>query len=376
MTFADRHIPSTSSAPAPERVQLSSLQVMRGLAAISVAIYHTHLILAQPRYGGIDVLGSFAGKCWIGVNFFFVLSGFIIPYAHHGDIGRPRRALRYVSRRLTRVYPIYWLFLTLFLGCGAIGLIGGGDIDWSSGNLVSAYLLIKLVAYPLPPLKVAWTLFYEVYFYAAFLLLILNRAIGTVLIAMLAAAIALWGPVLGHDAPTWYVHSWNLYFVVGALGFIAYRRFEGRDGLWIALAGLVVLMLMGAAGWIDDRIGVAQSHPRQLIFEALPFAMILVGGALADRARAWNPPAMLALLGEASYAIYLVHSPAISALAVIQLKLARHQILLPPVLLFILVAIAAVTAGVAAHILVERPLLRLIRRPRRKTRHDIQAAVG
>src|SRR5579859_6296363 len=372
MSIPDRVTPPL----APKRDQLSSLQVMRGIAAVSVAVYHTHLILAQPRYGGIDVLGGLAGKGWIGVNFFFVLSGFIIPYAHHGDIGRPDRAWRYISRRFTRVYPVYWLILAVFLCCGAMGIIGGADIDWSAGNLVSAVLLVKLVANPVPPLKVAWTLFYEVYYYAAFLVLVLNRKLGALLIGLMVAGILLWGPVLGHEAPTWYVHSWNLYFVVGALGFLAYRRLEGHDGLWIAVAGGALLVLIGAAGWIDDRIAIAQAHPRRLLLEALPFALILVGGASADRWRSWKPPVLLALLREASYAIYLVHSPAISALATIQVKLARHHVSLPPVLLFVLVAVVAVTAGVVAHLLVERPLLRSIRRSSAVVHRDAQPVLG
>jgi exopolysaccharide production protein ExoZ len=293
MTLVDPLSTEPTGGHAPGRVSLASLQVMRGFAAISVAIYHTHLIFAQARYGGIDILGEIAGKGWIGVNFFFVLSGFIIPYAHHADVGRPDRAMRYLSRRFTRVYPIYWLFLTLFIAAGAIGIVGGADIDWSAGNLASAYLLVKLVAAAQPPLKVAWTLFYEVYFYAAFLLLILNRRLGTVVLGLLVAGIAIWGPILGRDAPSWYAHTWNLYFVVGTLGYLVYRRWEGRDGLWLAIAGLGVLIAMGAGGLIDNRIAVAQSHPRELLLEALPFVMILVGAALADRKRSWRPPALL-----------------------------------------------------------------------------------
>ncbi len=44
-----------------------------------------------------------------GVDFFFVLSGFIIMHAHTADIGKPERLYRYLWRRATRIYPIYWI---------------------------------------------------------------------------------------------------------------------------------------------------------------------------------------------------------------------------------------------------------------------------
>ena len=95
---------------------LVSLQLLRGAAAIFVVIHHTCLIIAvQPEYGGMNAYAWIANKGWIGVNCFFVLSGFIIMHAHSRDIGTPSRALRYVMRRVSRIYPIYWLFLTCFM---------------------------------------------------------------------------------------------------------------------------------------------------------------------------------------------------------------------------------------------------------------------
>ncbi len=348
------------AAARPSRVPLASIQVMRGIAALAVAIYHTHLILSQPRYGGIDLWGAVAGKGWTGVNFFFVLSGFIIPYAHHADIGRPERAGHYLMRRFTRVYPIYWVFLTGFLAVSAVGF-GGTEFSWAWSNLLGAYLLVQIVPVPTLPLRVAWTLFYEIFFYFMFLLLILNRRIGMVVIGLWGAAVICWGLILGHDTDYWYLHSWNLYFAMGALAYLGYRRWEGRPGIVILIAGLAILGGLGVAGLIDEPLGIVQTHPRTLLLLGPPFALILLGAALTDRRRRWSPPRWCALLGEASYAIYLVHSPVISALAQVNRVLARHGHVMEPHLLYITIALASIFAGVIAHILVERPLLRTIR---------------
>jgi peptidoglycan/LPS O-acetylase OafA/YrhL len=89
--------------------------------------------------------------------------------------------------------------------------------------------------------------------------------------------------------------------------------------------------------------------------------MILVGGALTDRLHGWRPPAILALLGDASYVLYLVHSPAISVMAIINHKLAKH-IIIPPHLLYFIVIVGATIAGIIAHLIVEKPLLKWMRR--------------
>lgn len=348
------------AAARPSRVPLASIQVMRGIAALAVAIYHTHLILSQPRYGGIDLWGAVAGKGWTGVNFFFVLSGFIIPYAHHADIGRPERAGHYLMRRFTRVYPIYWVFLTGFLAAIAMGL-GTLEFSWAWPNILGSYLLLQIVPVPTLPLHVAWTLFYEIFFYFMFLLLILDRRIGSVVIGLWGAAVIGWGLILGHDTNYWYLHSWNLYFALGALAYVGYRRWEGRPGLPFLIAGFLMLGGLLAAGLVGNHLGTVQEHPRTLLLLGPPFALILLGAVLIDRRRRWKPAAALALPGEASYAIYLVHSPVISALAQANRTLTRHGHIIGHHLLYVVVALVSVASGLIAHLLVERPLLRGIR---------------
>lgn len=339
--------------PPPGRPALASIQVMRGIATLAVVFYHAQLILAQPRYGGAEVWSWWASKGWIGVDF-FVLSGFIIPYAHWPDIGRPERAGRYVFRRLSRVYPIYWVFLSIYIAAASTGLFQA-EFSRDPLNILSAYLLVQLVPTPTLPLQVAWTLFFEMFFYGAFLLLILQKRLGAAVLGLWIAAVAIIGPVLGDGEPGWYLHSWNLYFVFGLGGYLLYRRMEGRDGVAILAAGLATLALMLAAGLVSNQISVTQRDPHALLALAFPFTAILLGAALADRRRGWRPPALLALLGDASYATYLVHSPAISALALVNAKLGGGRV--PAEALFVAVAFVSVAAGVVAHLALERPLL-------------------
>ncbi len=91
---------------------ISLLQVFRGLAALLVVYHHANR----------EVAGVFGDSWWrslfdlgdAGVQFFFVLSGFIIYHVHRHDIGRPERTRRYLLKRIIRIYPIY-ILVTLVL---------------------------------------------------------------------------------------------------------------------------------------------------------------------------------------------------------------------------------------------------------------------
>lgn len=332
------------------------VQVLRGIAAAVVAIYHTHLILAQPQYGGIKLYEAVTTRGWIGVNFFFVLSGFIILLAHYRDIGQPHQAGRYAWRRFVRVYPIYWLFTTAYIAAALAG-IGYPDFRWTFTNLLSSYTLIAFEPQPYPPLSVAWTLFYEVTFYALFLLLILHRKLGVAVFAAWTVAILVYTLALGGRRVE-VLDMWNIYFVIGMAAYIAYRRLEGRWALPLLGAGLVLLAGVFAMGWIPSRIAFAEDHPVMLLSLAVIFALILTGATLFERERPLRIPRTLLLLGDASFSVYLVHSPALSMIAGVNSRLMPG--LLPEWLLFWAAAGASILAGVVAHLLVERPLLKAV----------------
>lgn len=356
----------------PTKKALQSVQVMRGLAAVAVAIYHTHLILGQPEYGGIGVFGAVASKGWLGVNFFFVLSGFIIMFAHVKDVGKPARLGNYLWKRFVRVYPVYWIFLTLFLAAAYRG-IGHPNFSWNTENLLSAYALVKL-AEPLSlPLQVAWTLFYEMAFYAVFCTLILNRLLGTVVLVGWAVSILVNSLVFGHEPGLLQMWNdmWCAYFLIGVCTYFAFTVTAERWGVPLLGLGLVLLVLT-ASTLAGGRIGVTQKDPLVLLTLAVPFALILLGGALGERQHNWSFSPILLKIGDATYSIYLVHSPVITVVALLNARLALHWI--PSILLFLSTAIISVIAGVLAHIFVEKPVLRALRDLRAGRRAVSQAA--
>src|SRR5215467_10685301 len=103
--------------------KLSGIEISRGLAASAVVLYHAARHLNQAY--GMPTLTSVFQFGHAGVDLFFVISGFIIVYVHYNDIGTPDRLGHYVSRRITRVMPTYWVALavtTLIAVAGSRGV--------------------------------------------------------------------------------------------------------------------------------------------------------------------------------------------------------------------------------------------------------------
>jgi len=87
--------------------QVQSLQVFRGFAALAVVSHHA--ALSTNGFVGTlpEPFTTFFNMGHFGVDFFFVLSGFIIMYVHMDDNCTPTALQRYTFKRLSRIYPAY-----------------------------------------------------------------------------------------------------------------------------------------------------------------------------------------------------------------------------------------------------------------------------
>ena len=156
--------------------RLSGIEALRGIAATAVVFSHAARHV-DKAFGAPGLITAFqAGHA--GVDLFFVLSGFIILFVHRRDIGQPGRLQHYLGRRFNRVMPLYWLVLALTIGMSVAGRHDAPSLPWL---LWSAALLPSLSE---PLLGIAWTLQFEVVFYAAFAVLIVSRGAGLALLAV------------------------------------------------------------------------------------------------------------------------------------------------------------------------------------------------
>jgi peptidoglycan/LPS O-acetylase OafA/YrhL len=110
---SDQHAPQNSRRPS---THLSGLDGLRGIAILSVVVFHTLSIAPQTSFFDkiIVHLGSLG---WMGVDLFFVLSGFLITGILIDQRLKPRYFRTFFARRVLRIVPAYAAFL--FSSCSS-----------------------------------------------------------------------------------------------------------------------------------------------------------------------------------------------------------------------------------------------------------------
>jgi len=335
--------------------QIKSLQIGRGLAALSVAAFHLSIGMGDPRYGGRETFRAFTCRGNLGVDFFFVLSGFIILHAHQRDFGHPERLVNYARRRFARVFPIYWIYsgvlcTLVLLGVGAHASLPSTPTGW-----VQNFTLIRLNSEPFA-ISAAWTLVHECAFYAVFSVLIWDPKVGIAIFAvwMLACLACLQYPTPSERTPlTSYFAGWNLNFTMGMCArwvFPRLTRSRAWAALWlgIGVVGLTLALEPGNLGFWLSLYG-------------LGFALIIAGCAALDLGR--NSKFLL-LIGNASYSIYLTHV-AVEGLLLKLTVLLNLAAVGGSGSVFCFTLIGAVTCGITAYLVIEKPMLKWLSAPRR-----------
>jgi exopolysaccharide production protein ExoZ len=359
---------SALTVPAAKRKKFESLETGRGLAAIFVVMAHSATIIAQPRFYDRIVWNGGFGRFGAGVDFFFVLSGFIIAWAHWGDIGRPDRAANYARRRFYRIYPPYWCVLVPLAAAYFLFPAAGTPSQHDPWNFVFSFALLPFPQEPV--LGVAWTLVREIIFYVIFGLLILFGRRGLWALLAWGTAIVLIGiaiPDLGFPGAILFDTA-NLEFLLG-LGVAAYmRRYSVPFPGLLAALGFAVF----AALILTPQIVITDPLTMRLAYGGA-IAIGIMGIAELERGRDFAVPAIFRQLGAGSYAIYLVHGIAISAMIQIVTRVLPKSI--PLGLVMAVLVSAGVAAGMVYHWVVEKPLARSLR-ARAASRKTIDTATS
>ncbi|HEY7808850.1 MAG TPA: acyltransferase [Allosphingosinicella sp.] len=316
----------------------ASVQAGRGIAAILVVLFHCTMAMPLDKYWGEPVYGNFFAFGDSGVEFFFVLSGFIIYWAHHADFGRPERLGRYIYRRITRIYPPYWIAALLVLfAMVVIPAAGSGGVP-SASDLAMAF---SLVGNPHSPvLAVAWSLFHEMLFYAFFAFLIMHERAGK--LAIVAWIVA----CLFSESENYAFSPINLLFTMGMLAAWLIKKDMVRHTGILLASGLLIFATTAKI--------VAPDGTKSLGY-GLGAALILLGAVQAEISNRISVPKVFILIGDASYSIYLVHLTLVSFLC-------KTLSSLPWSFAFPAIATLSVAGGVLFHFIIEKPLLKLLQR--------------
>jgi peptidoglycan/LPS O-acetylase OafA/YrhL len=316
-----------------------------------------HLNADHPMFGVLHYFG------FGGVNLFFVISGFIITYAHRSQIGDARSALGFVVKRLTRLMPIYWLSWLAALSLSYLVFrepyCADGNVFWQPvANLLLDFGTTNC------HIPQAWSLSWEMIFYAVFLIFffLAKRLFLPAVVAWAVLIIA--ANFLGSGgAMSALLNLMCLQFLFGIAaalllinGFYRYARVSVAIGLaWFAVGAS-----LNAAGVTSTE----ESLHRVVLFGAASFFLVY-GAAAWNLNQHFRTPRLVGLLGDASYAIYLVH---ITLIIVINRAFFTPGFSATVQALFVVgTAIACTLGGVSVYLLIERPVLRRMRRIRSNT---------
>jgi exopolysaccharide production protein ExoZ len=315
-----------------------------------------------------------------GVPFFFVLSGFIVTWVHQRDFGRPGQLKSYLIKRCVRIYPSYWLiFAATYLAAWLTpGLRNTVPAD-------AAVLIKSLLLWPqdkaltggtgAPVLFVAWTLQYEMAFYAVIGLAILRQWLVLVP-ATLFLAHYFWHPFGNAGVYLSFFSNVRIFlFGMGVLVALAARHMRAinRPDRLASMGALgFAAMALTECIWGRDWVPVSD-----VVLYGLCSALIVLGLIRwEDAGFRLRGLSTLTLTGDASYALYLIHVPVMS----LGCKVIMHTGLAGPVgaaIAFVMVLAASVLTAIAFHLYVERPVLNWLTpsKPRANLRrHEMRAA--
>ena len=263
------------------------------------------------------------------MDFFFVLSGFIIMGSHFDDEKSIAALKSYSIKRFIRIFPPYWP-VSISLIFAFIVLPSMRHEYHGELSLLSSLLLLP-DARP-PALAVAWTLIHELIFYMIFCLYFISNRVFLIFVTV-------W--VLAISAVAWFIGEGDFSpFLVRLLSPI----------------NLEFVLGMGVAYLARE---VSTRSARSWIFFGGTIFALLLGAVLLERQGRVVFPRQMVILGDASYSIYLTHNQLLSLMFK---RFARLHGFTSWWLGMLLGVISCVVIGLLYHMFFEKPLIRIFRK--------------
>jgi hypothetical protein len=165
---------TTSRFPSPP--PLLSIQILRAVAALMIAVVHTRYEF-EFKFGIGDVIPPMTALA-AGVDLFFVISGFVMAYGSFHAFGQPGASQDFITRRLIRIVPLYWIATSVLVAHVLLHYPSLAAAKHSVGTIIASYLFVPWpgpTAAMTPILAQGWTLNYEMFFYLLFTVSLLAR---------------------------------------------------------------------------------------------------------------------------------------------------------------------------------------------------------
>lgn len=327
----------SSSAFADTKAHYDLLDGLRGVAALMVIWYHIfegYAFAEVSNSAGSGMIETF-NHGYLAVDFFFILSGFVIGYAYDDRWGKSMTMKNFFKRRLIRLHPMVIMGAVL----GAVTFYLQGCVQWDGTHVAISMVMLSLlctiffipampgVGYEVrgngemfPLNGPCWSLFFEYIgniLYALFIRRLSNRAL-TVLVVLLGIALALFAVFnisgYGNIGVGWTLDGVN--FLGGSLrmlfpfslGMLLSRNFKPvrlKGAFWICA---IVLIALFSVPYLEgaEPFCVNGAYEAFCVIIAFPILVWLgASGITTDK----KSTAICKFLGDISYPIYVVHYP-------------------------------------------------------------------
>ena len=336
---------------------IRDIEVLRAVAVLGVILQHINGNFFPKTQTG-DLLSIFFTGGWVGVDLFFAISGFVIARSFlPGALDSPSKvefralAYRFWLRRLFRLAPSAWLWLLIILalcvGYNQSEVFGSlqTNLYWTLSGVLnfSNYLFIQYFGVAKPGVSfVYWSLSLEEQFYLCFpvVVWVFKRGLAAFLIVLVIVQFfsqrGLYGMMFRTDA-----------IALGVLIAISagYHPLNLLRAVRSGLHGrLIVFSLLGLLFWLGTfsqselpyQIGLVAVVSALLVWFCSGQQDVLAGRGLISAILLW--------LGKRSYAMYLIHIPAMFFLREtafrLQLDITEHVIAISVLLFFLTAALA------------------------------------
>lgn len=350
----------------PKHAMLDGLQILRGIAAILVIIDHAMLAVIpfDHRFGSLLNFAGTIGK--MGVNIFFVISGYIMMHTTRStsDLEPSARIAAFSFKRITRLAPLYWLATVVMILLSALqGLKLSGEHILTSFTFLPNFEDANDPRMP-PIVGVGWTVTYEMLFYAIFgACLTLPRKKGPILCIAIIIAMVLSGTLLLH-----HIHDGELRRIVAFYSYKNILFFSVGIGLALGGHSLPSLSALVALGCAMAFMAIALAayiyfgmQDGSLMWQCISFmtcSLVITLAISSRRGDIFLGRRLLLHIGNASFSTYLFHAPIMHFLALLSARFLMNG---NGDLFILVVTPICLAAGSLIYFQVERPLTRLTR---------------
>jgi exopolysaccharide production protein ExoZ len=311
--------------------EIRMVQALRAAACLLVVLYHA----LQAGRGEAAIAAWPNGSA--GVDLFFVISGYVMVASSGRVRAQPGGWRVFLRHRARRIVPLYWMVSFIKLAAVVAAPALAPATHAGAWNVIASLCFIPArdaLGQVRPLVPIGWTLNFEAFFYILFAASLAGRRnpLWTTPI-LLAVAVAGFWRAPSWPAPLFLANGMVLEFAAG----MALASLPGgvapRAAPWVLAGGAILLLTLPLAG------------PWRFLVWGVPAAAILVAALALERMV--RVPAWVVSLGDASFAIYLVHPFIVAAIA----RYAGWPAVIP----------ASVITGLMVHRWVDAPVQRWLK---------------